>query len=106
MNMSERIKQLRLQNNMTQEELGKALNLKKSAIAKYETGRVENIKRPTIAKMAELFGVSPSYLIGMDAPVSEKDRRRAELYAQAKASDDPVLKGLINAIDKLLGIDE
>ena len=60
MNMGERIKQLRLRHNMTQEELGRALNLKKSAIAKYETGRVENIKRPTIQKMADIFGVAPS----------------------------------------------
>ena len=48
MEMGEIIKQLRKAHNLTQEELGKRLGVQKSAIAKYEKGRVENIKRSTI----------------------------------------------------------
>lgn len=48
----------------TQTELGEKLGLQASAIAKYENGRVENIKRSTIADMAEVLGCSPSYLMG------------------------------------------
>lgn len=66
MPMSDRIKELRLAAGLTQEELGEKLGLQKSAIAKYENGRVENIKRSTIQAMAELFGVSPSYVLGFD----------------------------------------
>ena len=66
MPMSDRIKELRLAAGLTQEELGEKLGLQKSAIAKYEKGRVENIKRSTIQAMAELFGVSPSYVLGFD----------------------------------------
>ena len=35
-------------------------------IAKYESGRVENLKRDTIEKMSLLFNVSPAYLLGID----------------------------------------
>jgi len=65
--MGEIIKELRTQAGMTQEELGKALGLKKSAIAKYEAGRVENIKRSTIQKMATLFDVDATYILGLKA---------------------------------------
>lgn len=65
MNTSEIIKMLRIQNNMTQEELGERIGVKKSAIAKYESGRVENLKRSTIEKLANIFDVSPTYLLGM-----------------------------------------
>ena len=68
--MGDRIKQLRTANEMTQEELADKLGLQKSAIAKYENGRVENVKRSTIQKMAELFGKSPSYIMGFsDSPL-------------------------------------
>lgn len=53
--MAIRIKKCRLENNLTQEELAEKLGLKKSAVAKYENGRVENIKRSTIEEMARIF---------------------------------------------------
>ena len=41
----ERIKKLRKEKGLTQEQLGNLLGVKKSAIAKYENNRVENLKR-------------------------------------------------------------
>lgn len=64
--MAERIKERRIAMNYTQEELASKLGLQKSAIAKYENGRVENIKRSVIAQMAKLFECSPAYLMGWD----------------------------------------
>ncbi len=66
MEMGEIIKQLRLQKGITQEELGKVIGVQKSAIRKYESGMVENIKRSSIKKMADYFGVSPSFLLGYE----------------------------------------
>ena len=66
--MAERIKERRLQMAYTQEELAQKLGLQKSAIAKYENGRVENIKRSVIADMANILECSPSYLMGWDEP--------------------------------------
>lgn len=74
MSMAERIKELRLAAGLTQEELGEKLGLQKSAIAKYENGRVENIKRSTIQAMADLFGVRPSYILGFDDEEDEPDQ--------------------------------
>lgn len=66
MDMNHRIKERRLALNMTQEELAHKLGMQKSAIAKYESGRVENIKRSTLAKMATLLECSPAYLMGWE----------------------------------------
>lgn len=66
MNIGDRIKILRNQNNLTQEELGVKIGVKKAAIQKYESGQVENIKRTTIEKLSNIFNVSPSYLMGFD----------------------------------------
>jgi transcriptional regulator with XRE-family HTH domain len=66
MTMGERIKQLRIQHNMSMNELGSRLGVGKTAIFKYENGQVENLPRSTIEKMAVIFGVSPSYLMCFD----------------------------------------
>ncbi len=62
----ERIKKLRKEKGLTQEQLGKLLGVKKSAIAKYENNRVENLKKETIQKLSEIFEVSPSYFLGIE----------------------------------------
>ena len=72
MEMSERIKERRNSMGLTQEELGKKLGLQKSAIAKYENGRVENIKRNIIVNMAEILKCSPAYLMGWDTEDKKK----------------------------------
>lgn len=66
MTMADRIKERRKAMNMTQEELAAKLGLQKSAIAKYENGRVQNIKRPVIGKMASVLECSPYYLMALD----------------------------------------
>ena len=66
MTMGERIKQLREQMGLTQEELGKYIGVQKSAIRKYEKNEVENMKRSSIEILSKLFNVSPSYLMCLD----------------------------------------
>ena len=63
MELGERIRSLRKQKGLTQEELASRLGLQKSAVAKYENGRVTNIKRATLFKMAEILEVSPGELM-------------------------------------------
>ena len=62
MTMGDRIRKLRKDADMTQEELGNCLGVGKSAIVKYEKGEVENITRKNILIMASKFNVSPEYI--------------------------------------------
>lgn len=66
MTTGDKIKTLRIQHGMTQEELGEKVGVKKSAIYKYENGIVVNLKRSTIEKLAKVLEVSPSWLIGIE----------------------------------------
>ena len=64
MTTGERIRQERRAAGLTQEELATRLGIQGSAVAKYESGRVSNIKRSTLKKMANIFGCSPAYIMG------------------------------------------
>lgn len=63
MTMGERIRFYRNKQGLTMEQLGDMLGVRRAAVMKYEDGSVENIKRSTIKRMAEIFGVSPCYLM-------------------------------------------
>lgn len=104
MGMSERIKELRLAAGMSQEDLGLKLGLGKSAIAKYENGRVKNIKQSTIKKMAEIFNCQPSYLMGFDDEPQNDSRLPANAILPA-AKSLPIL-GAICAGDGRLCFDD
>ena len=66
MTMGDRIKARRKMVHLTQDEFGELLGVQKSAVAKWENGRVENIKRSTIQRMAQILECSPTYLLGFD----------------------------------------
>lgn len=68
MNMTDspgtRIKYLRQLTGLSQEELGKRVGVQRAAINKYEKGTVTNIPIHTIEKIAAVFDVSPTYIVG------------------------------------------
>lgn len=51
--IGEKIRQLRESNRLTMEEFGSRIGVGKSAVNKYEKGRVENLKRTTMNTLAE-----------------------------------------------------
>lgn len=64
--IGERIKQLRKEAGLTQEELANLLGLKKVSIQKYENGGIVNLKTETIEKLGEIFKISPAKIMGWD----------------------------------------
>lgn len=66
MTTGDRIRQLRIEHQMTQEELGAKVGVQKAAIYKYENGLVVNLKRSVLEKLALVLDTTPTYLMGME----------------------------------------
>ena len=66
MNAGEKIKALRTDRGYTLEELGKKVGVGKSTVRKWETGLISNMGRDKIAKLSEVFNVSPDYFVNDD----------------------------------------
>ena len=64
MKIGERIRAERRRLKLSQDEVAVALETTKQAIYKYEKGIVENIPPEKVERLADLFGVTPAYLIG------------------------------------------
>lgn len=103
MNVGEKIRMARLNKGMTQEELGKALGVQKSAIAKYENGRVVNIKRSTLKKISDILSIAPSELI-FDAYIEEEQKKndiQADIILRMRTDEN-----FMSAVESLYKLDK
>lgn len=90
MTTGERIRQLRIEHQMTQEELGARVGVQKAAIYKYENGLVVNLKRSILEKLASVLDTTPTYLMGME-----------DSAQQANVQPTPQQSTLLAAFDQL-----
>lgn len=75
MTIYERIRQLRIDNNMSQDDLARAMGYKdRSMITKIESGKVD-ISQKKIIAFAKVLGTTPAYLMGWSdsGPAAEPD---------------------------------
>ena len=69
MDLSKRLYELRKNKALTLEQVGNYIGVGKSTVRKWEQGLIKNMRRDKIAKMAELYNVSPDYLLGIETHV-------------------------------------
>ncbi len=111
MTTGERIRQARKAANMTQTELADKIGVKFSAIHKYETGMVVNLKRETIAALAEALNVRPSWLMCMEEPEDSPDLHSLayqsadeqwiiKMYRKADEYDKETVRRLLGRYDE------
>ncbi len=100
MDIGTKIKNARMAKGMTQEELGKILGVQKSAVAKYESGRVVNIKRTTLKRISDVLDIRPFELI---SEVSLETQRNNDILTDIIITlrEDNELLEIVDSITKL-----
>ena len=94
-----RVKELRKQKHITQEELGKVLDIQKAAISKYENGRAEP-STEVLKKMSAYFVVSIDYLLGNS---TSKEIPNSNLPPLTPKDERDIARDLENMIESLDG---
>ncbi|KZD36517.1 XRE family transcriptional regulator [Bacillus wiedmannii] len=74
--IGEKIKELRKNNKITQEQLGNAIGVSKMAISYFEKGK-KSPGRESLEKIADYFNVTTDYLLGRseDPELSEEENK-------------------------------
>ena len=84
-----RLKELRLANGLTQKELAKSIEVGRTTISEYESGKIVP-KQEGLLKLANYFNVSVDYLTGVsDTPATRQ-------------SNEHELDKLLNTLDYIL----
>lgn len=103
MSKGETIKSLREKHKMTQEQLADKLGTSKQTIFKYENDIITNIPSDKVELLAEVFNVSPAYIMGWDTGKQNNgyylDPEAAEIAQEVY--DRPELKLLFDASRKV-----
>ena len=97
-----RLKKLREELGLTQEELGKKLNLVKSNVSMYENGtRIPNAE--TLEQLSQLFDASIDYLLGKSEVKNiakpYNDELEKTLYNKTKELNTEEKKAILNIIN-------
>ena len=85
--IAERLKDLRKSRGITLEALAKDVAISKSALGTYETGEFKDISPLSIVKLAEYYGVTTDYLMGVSNLEKEADTEIQELRLTNGALD-------------------
>lgn len=88
MSIGQRIKQKRLEKNITQEQLAKMLHTTKQTIYKYENEIVNNIPSLRLEQIAVALGVTPSYLMGWEDEQKTISPKKQMLINEIEKIDD------------------
>lgn len=102
-----RIKDLRIQKGISADELGRLIGKNRATIYRYEDGSIDTVPIGTVKKLAEIFEVSPAYLIGLsDDPTRNKlqtafDNAVESLTKLALKEADPLIDEIIKRFSAL-----
>lgn len=91
MTIGEKIRQRRLELNMTTEELGRIIGVQRSAITKYEKNRVD-LQSKQIKKIADALSISPALLLSDDYDLTPDEDHLLTVYrgANEQAKSDAI----------------
>ena len=90
-----RLKELREQSKLTQEQLAQKMQISRSAIGMYERGKREP-DFEFIEKCASLFGVSMDYLLGNDTETDGYYENPETARIAQQMFDDPQMRSLFH----------
>ena len=98
MTTADRIRELRLSRQVTQQELGDSIKMNQSVVNRIERG-TRPIRDDELKTIARYFGVTTDYLLGNETsaePVEKDDAVR--MYRQLPAADKDMVARMIAAL--------
>lgn len=80
MNLGNRIRKLRKEQQLTQQELARKIGVTKATISQYEKGSIKNVRKDRFIKLAKVLQTSPQYLLGLTSVASLSQKQN---YSQS-----------------------
>lgn len=65
---AERLRQCRLENKLTQEQIGTLCGVNKSTVGRWENGKIKDVSISTFQLLSSYYGVDVAWLTGLDVP--------------------------------------
>lgn len=92
---SQRLRDCRLDNKQTVEQIATYLRVSKSRISRWENGKTQKIPLSIIEQLARLWGVSPVWLMGQDV------EKYMSAPAETAEADNAIVEAAFNLFRQL-----
>lgn len=92
---SQRLRDCRLDNKQTVEQIATYLRVSKSRISRWENGKTQKIPLSVIEQLARLWGVSPVWLMGKDV------EKYMSAPAETAEADNVIVEAAFNLFRQL-----
>lgn len=90
MDVGKRIKERRIELNISVDELAKRLNKNRTTVYRYEKGDIENLPMDILGPLAKALNTTPAYLMGWDSKPNSTINTITDYY---KLSTEDLTKG-------------
>ena len=97
----EKVKELRLANSLTQQELANMIGVTKRTLINYETGRSEPRQNSVILKLAEIFSISADSLLDNNETNTLKVEETDRIYTVHTRKSNSEVRELLNQVQAL-----
>lgn len=90
MDVGKRIKERRIELNISVDELAKRLNKNRTTVYRYEKGDIENLPMDILGPLAKALNTTPAYLMGWDSKPNSTINTITDYY---RLSTEDLTKG-------------
>lgn len=111
MTIGERIKERRMQLDMTLLQLAEQIGVREATVQRYESGFVKNIKHKTIENLAKALKTTEAYLHGynlseypedeVNKTISKEAKKLAVMIDQLSGDDKQFMLDMLNKLKRL-----
>lgn len=91
---SKRLYELRTNAGYTMEQLAEMIKVSKGTISKWEKGSIKNMRQDKVLMLANIFHVSPTYIMGYDSDNDNFEKK----YNRLNNSDKEIINKMIESL--------
>ena len=73
MEINEILKNRRIELNLTQLDVAKAVGVSEATVSRWESGNIANMKRSRIAALAQILQIKPGVIMGLEGENESKN---------------------------------
>lgn len=99
MDFKDLIRDLRIRQGLTLEQVGDAVGVSKATVQRWESGEIANLRRDKIYKLSQALHTTPAYLMGWDdSPVLAPPAKGKPAQADELSPDERAMLSAIRAL--------
>lgn len=98
MDIKDKLKDRRLELNLTLQEVADIVGVSKATIQRYESGDIDNMRRDKIALLAKALQVTPGFIMGLDEAEMAETKTATNILPPLTTKDERSIQKRLESV--------